>query len=41
LISQGCTAEAAMRLVKEKLSAARLEDGHYKKAIENFETVMQ
>jgi hypothetical protein len=41
LISQGCTAEEAMRLVKEKRPAARPEDGHYKKAIENFERVMQ
>jgi protein tyrosine phosphatase (PTP) superfamily phosphohydrolase (DUF442 family) len=39
LISQGRTAEEAMRLVKEKRPAARPEDGHYKKTIENFEAV--
>jgi len=37
LISQGCTAEEAIRLVKEKRPVARPEDGHYKKVIERFE----
>lgn len=37
LIAQGFSAEEAMRLVKEKRPAAKPDDGHYKKAIEDFE----
>jgi hypothetical protein len=37
LISQGCTAEEAMRLVKEKRPVARPRDAHCKKVIESFE----
>jgi protein tyrosine phosphatase (PTP) superfamily phosphohydrolase (DUF442 family) len=37
LISQGCTAEEAIRLVKEKRPAARPDDPHYQKVISDFE----
>ena len=37
LIAQGFSADDAMRLVKEKRPAARPDDGHYKRVIEDFE----
>jgi len=37
LISQGCTADEAMGLVKEKRHVARPQDANYKKVIQTFE----
>ena len=37
LISQGCSADKAMRLVKQKRPVARPDDRHYKIVIEDFE----
>lgn len=39
LISQGFTAEEAIRLMKERRPAARPEDVQYKKVIESFEAM--
>ena len=37
LISQGCSADEAIRLVRQKRPVSRPEDGHYRKVIEDFE----